>query len=236
MELLFSLPNLRRVGITKYVRYWFDLAKRYEPVIDLYLGTIYNSAAFVEFKFLALTQALESFHRRRYRGRYVPAAKYQAYTAAMLGAMDPAMPETLKTKLRDVLRFGNEHSQRKRFRRILDELGDSTYSLVSSEERKTFANKIVDTRNYLTHYPTGGSRPPFAGIELHRTNQRLQVLLLILLLRELGLEEPLIAGRIREHPRLGAMAAPRVPAAKPAANPSSAITGRVDRRRKDPRS
>lgn len=57
---------------------------------------------------------------------------------------------------------------------------------------KDLVNRMVDTRNYFTHYPPELKNTAFAGDHLHHANYKLRVLLIILLLKEIGLEEALI--------------------------------------------
>lgn len=67
-DVLLTLDNVRAAGMAESFRRLFYVASRFKPTLDLYLGTVYPPQTFVEFEFIALTQALESFHRRRYPG------------------------------------------------------------------------------------------------------------------------------------------------------------------------
>ena len=70
---------------------------------------------FVEGKLLALTQAVEAFHRRFYPGLYIDKERFDK---EVLKPLTDAIPSTAGAELRDSiasrLKFANEHSQRKR--------------------------------------------------------------------------------------------------------------------------
>ncbi len=58
---------------------------------------------------------------------------------------------------------------------------------------EAFVDGVVNTRNYLTHYDEESRAKAWADADLFYSNQRLRVLLCILLLRELGLDADVIA-------------------------------------------
>jgi hypothetical protein len=208
-EILFPLPAIRKRGVTKIIQRAFDVLRKFKPVVDLFLGTIYPPSMFVEFEFAALMQALESYHRRAYTGRYVSRSKYEKIKGPMLAAIDTETPADLRQKLKDALRYANEHSLRKRLRRIFEDLDEGAFGLVSKEKPSDLANLLVDTRNALTHFPTGvASKPPLKGRALSVMNHRLQVLCALLLLQRIGFETELAVRRIRQHPRLRNLSEP----------------------------
>ena len=74
-EMLFTFKDISD-RFEVFLRNWFGKADLLEPVYDLYFGTLYNPRMFLEFQFLSLIQAIESFHRRRYGGKYLLGEKY----------------------------------------------------------------------------------------------------------------------------------------------------------------
>ena len=95
-DVLFPFYEFKKGGVTQTVRRCFDLLSDFRPTIDLYLGTLYPPSSFIEFEFLALTQALESYHRRRFDGRYLKDADYEALVETMRNAIPAAAPEGLR--------------------------------------------------------------------------------------------------------------------------------------------
>jgi hypothetical protein len=87
--------------------------------------------------------------------------------------------------------------------------------MVSSQKITNFVGQVTDTRNFFTHHPTESDGEPMRGRKLQQAKSRLQVLLHVLLLKELGFEEADIVSRIRMHPRLNRLAEPQAPASAP---------------------
>ena len=64
--------------------------------------------------------------------------------------------------------------------------------ITNTEQRNSFVKKIVKTRNYLTHYPSDLEGGSATGEELYTLTAKLQLVLEIFLLRELGFSLELI--------------------------------------------
>ena len=59
---------------------------------------------------------------------------------------------------------------------------------IDKKERMGFVGKVVDTRNYLTHYDEGKKETAAVGRELYGLTERLRSILEACLLREVGFE------------------------------------------------
>jgi len=57
-----------------------------------------------------------------------------------------------------------------------------------NKKRKGFVGKVVDTRNYLTHYDESKKEAAAVGRELYELTERLESVLEACLLREVGFE------------------------------------------------
>ncbi len=86
-----------------------------------------------------------------------------------------------------------EQTLRKRLGDLLGSLEADTVKLFCPKA-STFRSRLVDTRNYLTHYAPGLKEAAIEGLDLYDANQRMRLLLTILLMKEIGLGE----SRIRE--------------------------------------
>ncbi len=169
---------------------WFTSLGRLGPVYDLLFGTLFGQDAFVRTKFLNLTQALESFHRRTQDATYVPATDYPVVLDALVTAIPKDVPAPLKKRLSDSLKYANEYSLRKRIKELLQSLSQGTLEALKISDIATTAELIVKTRNYLTHFDDE-SKTSLAGdaVGMHYMNERLTTLLFILILKRLGLDE-----------------------------------------------
>ncbi|WP_312909296.1 HEPN domain-containing protein [Natronosalvus caseinilyticus] len=76
-NLNFRLPDIPN-GFSGLIERWFGLRQDTKSAIDLFLGTQYNPNMYRENIFLSLTQAIESYHRRRYQDEYMDSQKYES--------------------------------------------------------------------------------------------------------------------------------------------------------------
>lgn len=256
-----------------FLQNWFGKAELLEPVYDLFFGTLYSPSMYLEFQFLSLIQAIESFHRRRYGGKYLVGEKglfswddvlekdkerlieflkdelciewvknaeihkpsgsktihisnggnsakikistnereatlkisdgrtlhlnvkpengklniyYEDY-AKVRCALEKAIPkvkENLEESLKSRIEYGNEFSLRTRLKEIFDKYQENLSEFV--EKKEDFIGRVVDTRNYLTHYDEKLKEKAALGEELDPLIQELKILLEICLLTEVG--------------------------------------------------
>jgi len=114
------------------------------------------------------------------------------------------MPGDLKQAMVSRLKYGNEYSLRKRMKLLLGSLSRQSRHLVSEHEA-AFVDSVVATRNYLTHYDPESKDAALDGVALSKVNTQLQKLLLLLLLKDIGIDEEVVGnaiaknGRFRQH-------------------------------------
>ena len=102
----------------------------------------------MEARFLALVQGLEAYHRRTSDEKQMDEAEFKELVENLI----EHCPEKRKEWLEGKLRYGNEVNLRKRIMRLIEPFKDR---FGNSEKRRTLINKIVDTRNNLTHHYSG---------------------------------------------------------------------------------
>lgn len=66
----FKLPDIPN-GFSDLIERWFELRNEVASTINVFLGTRYGSDGYRQDTFLSLTQAVESYHRRRYNDVYM---------------------------------------------------------------------------------------------------------------------------------------------------------------------
>ena len=172
------------------VRNWFESLALLAPVYDLLFGTLFGRDAFVRTKFINLTQALESWHRRTVGGTYVSASEFDPVKDVLNAAVPPDVSADLKKKLSDSLEYANEYSLRKRLKELLRGLDPSTIEMLKIQDIAGTTDVIVRTRNYLTHF-NENQKTTIADdvVGLHFVNERLTALLFVLILKRLGIGE-----------------------------------------------
>jgi hypothetical protein len=173
---------------------WFGSTPLLSPVYDLLFGTLFNRASFVKTKFINLSQALESFHRRELGGMYISPEAYLDVQGALNAAIPANVTGSLRQKISDSIKYANEYSFRKRLKELLSGLRGSTLDVLKISDVAGTAEVIVKTRNYLTHFDEE-SRTGLADdiVGVHYMNERLTALLFILILKKLGMNEEFAA-------------------------------------------
>ncbi len=167
-----------------FLRKWFEKVDLLEPIYDLYFGTLYNPCMYLKHRFLSLIQAIESFHQRIYGGEYLLDENYKKVYDTLVNAIPNGVKTDFKEILENKLKYGNELSLRKRLKEIFDKYQEILNVFI--ENKNTFIEKVVDTRNYQTHHDKDLKERYASGKELYNLTQKLKILLEICLLIELG--------------------------------------------------
>jgi len=197
-DMLAPLPVIRD-RVSEFVTNWFARTDVLRDAFNLFLGTYYNSSMYLESTFLVLTQALESYSRSVRPGKYVPEVDYEPIRDALVNAIPADVVGDFRQSLETRIRFGNDHSLRKRIGALLASLDPEIVKMFCPNP-KAFRNRIVDTRNYLTHYSEELKPRAILGTDLYYANERLRLLLTVLLLKEVGLAELTIRQRVSQNP------------------------------------
>ena len=88
------------------------------------------------------------------------------------------------------MRYANEISLRKRLRQMLDPFA-SLYG--GSKTVTSFVGRVVDTRNYLTHYDESLANRALRGEDLWNLCRKLEGLLQLHFLLLIGLDETVVS-------------------------------------------
>jgi hypothetical protein len=192
IEMLTRFPYLGESRFGSVLSKWFQIQELLTDACDLFVGVIYNEQLYLQFQFLGLVQALETFSRRTEHGKYVSDAEYDVIAKALISAIPANTPADLRESLqRGKIRYGNEYALRKRLRLLLDGLESDTAKMIT-DQPKQFCDDVVASRNYYTHYTSELQLRAFSPDECFRVCLRLRVLLTILLFKQIGIDESLI--------------------------------------------
>ena len=160
---------------------WLVAYDQYKPTFDLFFGMRVGAYKYVEAEFLSMIQALESLHRRRTPSQELPKEQFDSIVGAMLKTVPTAHQNFFDSKLK----YSNEPTLKKRVAAMFEPY----WPLYQTTESKgELVRKIVDTRNYLTHYSSGLSTKACQGVELFHLSKRVEVLLQLYVLEILGLD------------------------------------------------
>jgi len=195
-RMIFPLSVLRD-DFQRTLLNWFASMTQLRPVYDVFFGMYRTSRMYLQSRFLHLSQAVESFHRRTIGGFYLPDDQFQPIRSQMVAAIPATVDDSLRAKLKSQIRFANEPSLHKRMTAIMNGLSAATLSVIC-ENSGMFVSAIVDTRNYLTHLDESSVENELEGFQLALACQKLELLQTVLLLKHIGLAEAEVVDRIKQ--------------------------------------
>lgn len=168
---------------------WFEKEEKLKPVYKLYLASLYNYDMYLEYKFLSLIQAIEAYHRIKYKGldKYMQDDEYKVVLDKLKEKLSNLLEKSFKKSLFTKLRYGNEYSLRKRFKILFSNNFVKIFK-ISKPKLERFIERVVDTRNYLIHQDNELESITFHDNEFFHANLILKTLIEIHLLGELGFE------------------------------------------------
>ena len=173
-------------NISPLLRQWLDSYERFEPTFNLYFTVSANRFMHLEGKFLFLVQGLESLHRRSSQDTHMDPAEFEELMAAIL----EHVPAGRKDWIQNRFRYANELSLRRRLR---DLTAPFAHLFGTPRQCNSFIDKIVNTRNFLTHYDTNIDRQAATeSDQLLDDYLKLETLLKLHLLRLVGIGAPVI--------------------------------------------
>lgn len=160
-----------------------------DPIFNLYFASRFNDKMYIENIFLNLVSCLESYHRRRFGGKYLQDEKYEEFTKSIKSSLpqiaDPKYSD-LKTKFIHGLKYGNELSLRNRLKLIVEDNNHILSKYIKNLGQ--FIDKVVDTRNYRTHFDKDLERKGISDTkEFYWYNVKLEMIVEICIFKELGL-------------------------------------------------
>lgn len=177
---LFDLPEAANCGA---IDVWFSRREDLEPVVDLYTLAYTNTTPSAIALFLNLMQALETYHFR------FVCADMRGYTKRVKQlAAAPGSDAKLQDFLCDKGQRGSNYLYLKS--RISDLLyAEGRRPVVPRHmDFKDFPQKLVDTRNYYTHYSKDKKDKAIDKDELPTVNAELMALLEYHLMLTLGFD------------------------------------------------
>lgn len=143
-RMLFGYRQIEK-DAAKIINNWIDAYDRIDPALNLYFSTKVEAQKYLDGKFLALVQGLETYHRRMSTEKLMDEEKFKELVEGIISKCPEENQEWLKGRLM----HGNEINLRKRIKSIIEPFKDL---VGTKDERSKIISRIVDTRNYLTHY------------------------------------------------------------------------------------
>ena len=200
--------------LEEILKKWFKMTEYLEPTYLGYFQTIYDRPNHATQLFLALAQSLESYHKYSkmdYSGKYFDKRKpYKKNVYAPIRnfinedmalnnfineQLDANNAYNLKKDLKERIRFGNEAFLSKKLTEII-EINSDCLDLVI-HDKDYFIEKIKCTRDYLTHFSENQKECSLKGDELIEMCFKLQLIMEMLLLKEIDFKSHIISNLIK---------------------------------------
>ena len=159
----------------------------------MYFASTSGSSKFLEWKFLSLIQGIEVLHRRSSSETEMKRDEFEGIVHRIV----EIVPKDRKGWIESRLTHANELSLRKRIKSLI-EPWDDLYG--NSQERRSFISKVVDTRNYLTHYDSKSSQSELTeGEDLWKLCMKLEALFQMHFLQLIGMDIDSIKSMVNEN-------------------------------------
>ncbi|GGF16955.1 hypothetical protein GCM10010954_14510 [Halobacillus andaensis] len=184
---------------------WFQKEPLLKNVYNLHFSDIFNKKADLETKLLNAVQTLEVYHRALGYGKLFDDEKKDEYISLVNELLKDTLEEDVLNTINKKISHLNEYTLNKRLTDITKErISEETRILLfnSTKNAKNFVFKLVNTRNFLTHYDEKKDMKKYSGVELFYATSILKTLSSVLLFKELGIDESEIIDTLKSNHRL----------------------------------
>ncbi len=188
-EMLFNFGAIK-TNAQQVFNNWLNAYEYLSPALGLYFSTKYGAQKYLDGKFLALAQGLETYHRRTSSETLMDKDSYDALVSEILKGCPGEHLDWLNGRLI----HGNEINLGKRIKKIIEPFKDH---LGTCKERNKLLRKIVDTRNYLTHYSESLHDASAKGRDLWVLCQKMEVIFNLHFLKVIGFTDEEINGVVK---------------------------------------
>lgn len=194
---LFSAPELLTAN-DRAVENWFNQYQTLAPAINLFFAITGEKQMFTNIRFLLAIQALEVFHRRTSDGALIEKTDFQDLRARLTDLIPTDLDPKITEKLKSLYNYANEPSLMQRLETILAGVNEDFGETVQGFSDR-FARKVVDTRNYNTHFTASLEAKSMDGGDLWWSSRRIVMLLTYLFLKKIGIKAPAFREALGRH-------------------------------------
>ena len=183
--------------LTDILKSWFSGYAKFEPIYDIFFDSFFNKQTYLYHTFLTMIQAIESLHRRLYPSKTMLSSEEfeEVKKEVFKLSLSSEAVDLLKTRLK----YANELTLRKRLKDTIEGHNHFVNLFKDNREISEFIDKIVNTRNYLTHYDDSLRTQSAKEDELHEITDKLTMILYFLILQILGFNPEYLERVFKRH-------------------------------------
>lgn len=178
-----------------------------KPVFTEFFAEYFSPPTYAEDRYMATIRAIEAFHRRTAeKDFYMPKENYSKTLLNKLNEQIDAarrlgdIGEDFQTSLKKRLSYGYQFSLRTRLSDLFEWYGAEFLTLFVKKKKSEFIHDVVVTRNWLTHFDEEDRDEALkGGKELAYLNLRLQLFMIALLLRYVGIPSEMIEDKFKHY-------------------------------------
>ncbi|MGM3304468.1 HEPN domain-containing protein [Anabaena sp. WFMT] len=201
-DMLFTFNDMEdRLG--EIFTAWINNQEKYTPVFQLLMTTIYTPNLYINYGFINIIQALESYHsasdRFKDKGKYQKSEKYkdgiykklleviEDFARESVGEAN-GISDDFRAALKGKIKGLNQITLQTRLNQLIKNISDLLPSnfIGDVQDRELFASRASKTRNAWTHHDEKEKEKAAKGNELIQLFHTLTVILQVCLLRELN--------------------------------------------------
>ena len=179
----------------RIINNWIEAYEKITPAFNLYFLAKMGMQTYLEGRFMALAQGLEAYHRRTSGEKRMDEAEFEELVEYLVNRC----PEEHREWLSGELRYGNEVSLRKRLRSIINPFKDV---IGNRAKRNNLIDRIVNTRNYLTHYDLSLESEAAKGDDLWTLCLKMELLFQLHFLQLIGFNREEIDSIVANCPQI----------------------------------
>ena len=192
-NMLFKFKEVQSLA-ERMINTWIENYEQIEPAFELYFWTKTRVLPSRNMQFLTLVQALEAFHRRTSEDKHMEEDEFEEIRKNLIQQIPKKHREWFGMKLQ----YANELTLRNRFKKMTEPFD----KFMCGEGRLQLIEKIVKTRNYLTHYDPSLESKAAKGQVLEFLCIKMNALFRLHFLKLIGFNEQEINGIVDKCPIL----------------------------------
>lgn len=177
-QMLFKFDVVKE-DLERILNNWLNSYETIDSALSLYFSTKEGAHKYLENQFLSLAQGLETYHRRTSTEKLMDEVIFEELVEKLV----EQCPEEHKKWLSGRLTHGNEINLRKRIKNIIEPFRDI---FGNNKEISSLITRILDTRNYLTHYDKSSDSKSAKGKDLYLLCLKMEAIFQLHFLQILG--------------------------------------------------